>query len=63
MGAPMYWSGYDGETNIRLVEEAGLTIVSTEQDHRSSSGSSPKKPPDRCASPPAPVTPTPKTVP
>ena len=31
MGAPMYWSGFDGATNIRLVEEAGLTIVSAEE--------------------------------
>ncbi len=28
LGAPMYWSSFDGETNKRLVEEAGLQIVS-----------------------------------
>lgn len=26
LGARMYWSGYDAETNIRLLREAGLTI-------------------------------------
>ena len=31
MGAPMYWSGYDVETNKRLVEQAGLTIVTAEE--------------------------------
>ncbi|HEY7092549.1 MAG TPA: class I SAM-dependent methyltransferase [Ktedonobacterales bacterium] len=28
LGAPMYWSHFDAETNRRLVEEAGLTIES-----------------------------------
>lgn len=28
LGAPMYFSGYDAETNIRLVREAGMEIVS-----------------------------------
>ncbi len=28
LGAPMYWSGFDSDTNERLVEEAGLRIVS-----------------------------------
>ena len=27
MGAPMYWSHFDGPTNQRLVQEAGLHIV------------------------------------
>ena len=27
MGAPMYWSHFDSETNRRLVLEAGLQIV------------------------------------
>jgi SAM-dependent methyltransferase len=31
MGAPMYWSGFDGETNKRLVEQAGLSIISSEE--------------------------------
>ena len=31
MGAPMYWSGFDGDTNKRLVEEAGLSIISAEE--------------------------------
>lgn len=30
-GAPMYWSHFDGETNKRLVEEAGLNLKSTEE--------------------------------
>ena len=30
-GAPMYWSGFDGGTNIRLVGQAGLIIVSDEE--------------------------------
>jgi SAM-dependent methyltransferase len=32
LGAPMYWSGFDGETNKRLVEEAGLRIVSAQEE-------------------------------
>lgn len=28
LGAPMYFSGYDGEENARLVRKAGLAIVS-----------------------------------
>ena len=28
LGAPMYWSHFDAETNQRLVEEAGLVIES-----------------------------------
>ena len=31
MGAPMYWSGFDGDTNNRLVEQAGLSIISAEE--------------------------------
>ncbi len=31
MGAPMYWSGFDGHTNKRLVDEAGLGIISAEE--------------------------------
>jgi SAM-dependent methyltransferase len=30
LGAPMYWSSYDSETNVQLVRDAGLDIVSTE---------------------------------
>ena len=30
-GAPMYWSGFDSGTNKRLVEQAGLSIVSAEE--------------------------------
>ncbi len=28
LGAPMFWSHFDSETNLRLVEEAGLNILS-----------------------------------
>ena len=31
MGAPMFWSGYDGDTNKRIVREAGLDIISVEE--------------------------------
>jgi SAM-dependent methyltransferase len=32
MGAPMYWSTYDGETNRRLIEEAGLQLVQAQEE-------------------------------
>ncbi len=32
LGAPMYWSGYDPATSCRLVEEAGLEIVSAREE-------------------------------
>lgn len=32
LGAPMYWSGFDGQTNRHLVEEAGLHIVSAREE-------------------------------
>ena len=28
LGVPMYWSHYDGETNTRLVSQAGLEVIS-----------------------------------
>lgn len=31
MGAPMFWSGYDSETNKGLVRESGLSIISSEE--------------------------------
>ena len=31
MGAPMFWSGYDSDTNKRVVRAAGLEIVSAEE--------------------------------
>ncbi len=31
MGAPMFWSGHDSDTNKRIVREAGLEIVSVEE--------------------------------
>ena len=31
LGAPMFWSGYDSDTNKRIVREAGLVIVSAEE--------------------------------
>ena len=30
LGAPMYWSGYDSQTNRRVIEEAGLDIISAQ---------------------------------
>lgn len=30
LGAPMYWSGYDRETNLRMVREVGLEILRAE---------------------------------
>jgi len=32
LGAPMYWSHFDGPTNQRLVEAAGLEIVSAQEE-------------------------------
>ena len=32
LGAPMYWSSYDAESNVRLVEEAGLEIVESQEE-------------------------------
>jgi ubiquinone/menaquinone biosynthesis C-methylase UbiE len=32
LGAPMYWSSYDSETNVRLVQEAGLEIVQAREE-------------------------------
>lgn len=32
LGAPMYWSSFDGETNRRLVEEAGLHVISAREE-------------------------------
>ena len=31
LGAPMFWSGFDSDTNKKLVQEAGLDIVSVEE--------------------------------
>ena len=31
LGAPMFWSGFDSDTNKRMVREAGLCIVSAEE--------------------------------
>ncbi len=32
LGAPMYWSSFDSETNKRMVEEAGFHILSAEEE-------------------------------
>lgn len=32
LGAPMFWSGYDGKTNRRLIEEAGLHVVRAQDE-------------------------------
>ena len=31
LGAPMFWSGFDSETNKKIIGEAGLEIVSAEE--------------------------------
>jgi|SRR5579883_269830 SAM-dependent methyltransferase len=30
LGAPMYWSAYDAQTNLALVSQAGFTLIETE---------------------------------
>ena len=32
LGAPMYWSSYDAETNQRLVQEVGFSILSAREE-------------------------------
>ena len=32
LGAPMYWSSFDAATNRRLVEEAGLSLLSAREE-------------------------------
>lgn len=32
LGAPMFWSGYDTTTNVRLIKEAGLEIVTATEE-------------------------------
>lgn len=32
LGTPMYWSIFDSQTNQRLIEEAGLHIVSAREE-------------------------------
>ena len=38
MGVPMYWSSFDPETNQRLVTQAGLQIVSAQQETEEEDG-------------------------
>lgn len=38
LGVPMYFAGYAGEEGRRLVEEAGLTIVSAQPETDSEDG-------------------------
>jgi SAM-dependent methyltransferase len=40
LGAPMYWSHFDGPTNQRLVEAAGLAIVSAQEEIEDEDGTS-----------------------
>ncbi len=40
LGAPMYWSSYDSETNRRMVREAGLQIVSADEETTRAEGES-----------------------
>ena len=35
LGAPMFWSGFDSDTNQDMVRKAGLDIVSAEETHDS----------------------------
>ena len=35
LGAPMFWSGFDADTNQDMVQMAGLDIVSAEETHDS----------------------------
>ena len=32
LGVRMYWSSFDGETNLRIVEEAGLRVTSAREE-------------------------------
>ena len=32
LGAPMFWSSFDSETNKRLVEESGLSVISAQEE-------------------------------
>ncbi len=32
LGARMFWSGFDAETNKRLVEDAGLRIIHAQEE-------------------------------
>ena len=40
LGAPMYWSSHDSETNRRMVREAGLQIVSANEETTRAEGES-----------------------
>ena len=31
LGVRMYWSGWDAATNLRMIEEAGLEVLTTER--------------------------------
>ena len=32
MGVDMYWSGFDSETNVHLIQEAGLEIIGASEE-------------------------------
>jgi SAM-dependent methyltransferase len=38
LGAPMYWSGFDSESNIKLLEDAGLEVVNASEETADESG-------------------------
>jgi SAM-dependent methyltransferase len=38
LGAPMYWSSFDGQTNLQIVEEAGLHIISANEETQEEHG-------------------------
>jgi ubiquinone/menaquinone biosynthesis C-methylase UbiE len=38
LGAPMFFSHYDGETNVRMAKEAGFTIINAEDESETELG-------------------------
>lgn len=38
LGAPMYWSHYDGAANLRLIESAGLRLLLAEETTQDEDG-------------------------
>ena len=38
LGAPMYWSSFDAETNVRMIEEAGFHVLGAERETATEDG-------------------------
>jgi len=38
LGEPMYWSSFDGQTNLQIVEEAGLHFISAREETQEEHG-------------------------